>query len=143
MIVEHILKTKGTAVYTIERANQLSETARLLSDKRIGAAVVVDQAGTVCGVLSERDLVQAIARQGSSALSRPVSEFMTAEVVTCRLQDTVDALMELMTERRIRHLPVVEDGKLRGIISIGDVVKWRIAETVMEAEALREYIATG
>ena len=143
MIVESILKTKGTAVYTIEKASQLAETAKLLSDKRIGAAVVVDQDGKLCGVLSERDVVQAIARQGTPALSRPAGDFMTVNVVTCQLHDTVDALMELMTDRRIRHLPVVEDGQLRGIISIGDVVKWRIAETVMEAEALREYIATG
>jgi CBS domain-containing protein len=143
MIVESLLKTKGTSVYTIERRKQLSETVRLLADKRIGAAVVVDQVGALCGVLSERDVVQAIARQGSPALSRPVSDFMSVEVVTCRLHDTVDALMELMTKRRIRHLPVVEDGAIRGIVSIGDVVKWRIAETVMEAEALREYIATS
>lgn len=143
MIVETILKTKGTVVYTVERGSLLSETAQLLAEKRIGAAVVVDECGALCGVLSERDIVQAVAHRGSPALTCPVSDFMSIDVVTCQLHDTVDQLMEIVTDRRIRHLPVVEDGRLCGIVSIGDVVKWRIAETVMEAEALREYIATG
>ena len=143
MNVEGILKTKGAGVVTIEEGKQIHEIARVLHEKRIGAAVVVDSADNVCGVLSERDVVRAIAKEGPAALHQSVSSFMTADVITCGLHDTIDQLMNLMTDRRIRHLPVLEEGKLVGIISIGDVVKWRIAETVMEAEALRDYIATG
>ena len=143
MHVEVILKTKGSAVYTIKVGLQLEETAKLLMEKRVGAVIVLDDKGSVCGVLSERDIVHAIAQEGSGVLTRPVKDFMTSDVITCRLGDTVDRCMELMTDRRIRHLPVIEEGHLKGIISIGDVVKWRIAETEMEANAMREYIASG
>ena len=143
MRVDVILKTKGSAVYTIKEKLQLAETASLLMEKRIGAVVVLDKAGSVCGVLSERDIIHAIAQEGQAALTKPVKDYMTSDVVTCRLNDTINHCMELMTDRRIRHLPVVEDGHLKGIISIGDVVKWRIAETDMEAQAMREYIASG
>ena len=143
MHVESILRTKGTAVYTIGDGQQLAEAADMLTKKKIGAVVVLDHAGHVCGVLSERDIVHAIAQKGPAMLTRPVTDFMSTEVVTCSKHDTVDHCMGLMTDRRIRHLPVVEDGHLKGIVSIGDVVKWRIAETEMEANALREYIASG
>jgi len=143
MHVDVILRSKGSAVYTIEEKFQLAETASLLMEKRIGAAVVLDEAGSVCGVLSERDIVHALAKEGQAALAKPVMDYMTSNVVTCRLADTINHCMDLMTDRRIRHLPVVEEGHLKGIISIGDLVKWRIAETEMEAKAMRDYIASG
>jgi len=143
MHVESIINNKGSGVYTVRVGQQLSETVKLLTEKRVGAAVVLDDAGGVCGVLSERDVVHALAGEGAVVLTRPVRDFMTSDVVTCQLRDTIDHCMGLMTDRRIRHLPVVESGRLCGIISIGDVVKWRIVETQMEANAMREYIASG
>jgi len=143
MNVEGILKTKGAGVVTIERGQQVNHVAKVLTEKRIGAVVVVDEADRVCGVLSERDIVRALANEGPAALHQAVSVFMTADVITCGPRDSMDQLMSLMTGRRIRHLPVLDGGKLIGIVSIGDVVKWRIAETESEAASLREYIATG
>ena len=143
MNVEGILKTKGAGVVTIERGQQVNHVAKVLTEKRIGAVVIVDEADRVCGVLSERDIVRALAKEGPSALHQAVAAFMTADVITCGLRDSIDQLMSLMTGRRVRHLPVLDDGKLVGIVSIGDVVKWRIAETESEAASLREYIATG
>lgn len=143
MNVEAILRMKGRDVVTIDVNMPLEDVAKLLKAKRIGAAVVVNFADRVCGLASERDLVNAIAESGSDALSRPVQEVMTKDVTSCVLSDTIDELMNLMTDRRIRHLPVIERNELVGIVSIGDVVKWRIAETVYEAEALKAYISTG
>ena len=143
MNVEGILKTKGAGVVTIERGQQVNHVAKVLTEKRIGAVVIVDEADRVCGVLSERDIVRALASEGAAALHQAVSVFMTADVITCSPRDSMDHLMSLMTGRRIRHLPVLDDGQLVGIVSIGDVVKWRIAETESEAASLREYIATG
>jgi len=143
MNVDAILRIKGSAVATVDVSVTVEEAARLLKEKMIGAMIVLDSAGQVCGVISERDVVAAIASAGSRALTRPVNDFMTHDVVTCRRNDTIDQLMSQMTDRRIRHLPVVENGELVGIVSIGDVVKWRIAETEQEAEALKAYIATG
>lgn len=143
MNVEGILKTKGAGVVTIEQGQQVNHVAKVLTEKRIGAVVVVDETNRVCGVLSERDIVRALASEGSAALHQSVSVFMTSDVITCGPRDSMDQLMSLMTGRRVRHLPVLDDGKLVGIISIGDVVKWRIAETESEAASLREYIATG
>ena len=143
MTVASILKDKGNGVYTVEAGRMLADTAKILAERQIGAAVVVDAAGAVRGVISERDIVGAVAAIGVEALTRPVRDFMTTKVTFCRQSDTVEHLMTVMTERRIRHLPVVEDNRLLGIISIGDVVKRRIADTELEAEAMRQYIATG
>ncbi|MBX3507980.1 CBS domain-containing protein [Parvibaculum sp.] len=142
MNVATILKAKGSDVATVNPALTLAEAARLLTERGIGAVVVME-GRRVIGILSERDIVKAVARGGAEALKAPVRDVMTARVVTCSLNDSVDELMDAMTEGRFRHLPVVEDGELAGIVSIGDVVKHRIAETVMETEALRLYIATG
>ncbi len=142
MNVATILKAKGNDVTTVLPTMTLAEAARLLSERRIGAAIVM-HGRQVLGILSERDIVKAIARMGAEALDRPVREIMTARVVTCELNDSVDELMDSMTEGRFRHLPVIERGELVGIVSIGDVVKHRIAETVMETEALRLYIASS
>ena len=143
MLVKHILRDKGRDVVTIAGDATLSEAALLLARKRIGAVVVRDRDGSVAGILSERDVVRAVAEASVHALAQPVSRHMTRNVVTCTETDSVDDLMELMTRKRFRHVPVLADEKLSGIVSIGDVVKTRIAETVREAESLRGYIAAG
>jgi CBS domain-containing protein len=143
MHVASILKVKGQAVETVRVDATLMAAARRLSSKRIGAVVVTDKSGAIAGIVSERDIVHALAKEGVACLDWPVSEIMTQEVLTCTAGDTIDELMSRMTSRRCRHLPVVSDGSLAGIISIGDVVKHHIAEVEMEAMAMRDYIATG
>ncbi len=144
MQVKHILRTKGREVIAIQADATLSEAARLLARKRIGAVVVRDGHGSLAGILSERDVVRAVANDSVSALARPVSAYMTRAVATCGELDTVEELMEMMTHGRFRHVPVVDDHEqLMGIVSIGDVVKTRIEETVREAESLREYISAA
>lgn len=143
MNVASILKHKGRDCATIKQDQTVSEAVRVLSDKNIGALVVVDDAGDIAGILSERDVVANLADGSAELLAAPVSRIMTRDVFTCSPSDTTEQLMSQMTNSRIRHLPVKENGKLAGIISIGDVVKWRIAEVESRAEALREYIATG
>ena len=143
MTVESILKHKGSEVVTVGPGDTLEATASVLYSRKIGAVVVQDAAGNVVGVLSERDIVRGIAQGGASCLSRPVKDFMSGTVVSCRLHDTVIEVTGRMSDRRIRHLPVIENGKLVGMISIGDVVKRRIDEALLEADELRRYIATG
>lgn len=143
MNVSSILREKGSDVVTLPSDANLGEIARVLNERKIGAVVVVGAGGAVCGIASERDVVNAIVARGAAALDQPVADCMTANVVTCESSTSIDDLMNLMTDRRIRHIPVVEDGALKGIVSIGDVVKRKIAETEAEAEALKEYIATG
>ncbi|HMM14320.1 MAG: CBS domain-containing protein [Parvibaculum sp.] len=142
MNVASILKAKGSDVVTATPVMTLGETARLLTSRRIGAVVVL-HGQQVLGILSERDIVKAVAASGAEALDRPVRDFMTSRVTTCDLNDSADELMDIMTNGRFRHLPVVHKGELVGIVSIGDVVKHRIAETVMETEAMRLYIASS
>lgn len=142
MNVATILKAKGTDVATVSPSVTLGEAARLLAAKRIGAVLVME-GQRLAGILSERDIVKAIGHSGVEALDRTAREVMTSRIVTCELNDSVDELMDRMTEGRFRHLPVIEGGELVGIISIGDVVKHRIAETVMETEALKLYIANS
>jgi CBS domain-containing protein len=143
MTVEHILAGKGTDVATVQPERSLAEAAKAMADRRIGALVVSDGDRAVLGILSERDIVRAVARHGGSALDEPVSRFMTSNVVTCRREASINELMGLMTEGKFRHVPVVEGGRLTGIVSIGDVVKNRLAEIEAEHQALREYIATA
>ncbi len=143
MHVSTILAQKGNAVYTVEPGQMLTDTASLLAKNGIGSVVVVDAGKDICGILSERDIVHALASDGTSAMSRPVKDYMSKDVVTCTAEDSINHLMELMTKNRIRHLPVVEAGRLNGIVSIGDVVKCRIAEAEAESDALKAYIATG
>ena len=143
MHVASILKVKGQAVETVRIDATLMTAARRLSSKRIGAVVVTDKSGDIAGIVSERDIVHTLAKEGVAALDWPVSEVMTRDVLTCTAGDTIDQLMSRMTARRCRHLPVLSDGALAGIISIGDVVKHHIAEVEMEAMAMRDYIATG
>jgi CBS domain-containing protein len=141
MNVAAILKHKGRAVITAGAHTTLMEVAATLAAKRIGAIVIVATRGTVAGIVSERDIIRALAAHGPDCLSQPVSQVMTKQVVTCQETDTLDELMAMMTARRFRHLPVVTSNALVGIISIGDVVKHHIAEVEMEATAMRDYIA--
>lgn len=143
MRVDTILDRKGRDIVTLSPEMLVSEAVRVLCEHRIGAVVVTDPDGAVCGIFSERDLIMGIDEKGAALLGAPVSTVMTTEVHTCTRAHTVIEVMEMMTRRRIRHIPVVEDGALIGIVSIGDAVKNRIAETESEAEAMREYIATG
>lgn len=143
MQVRHLLREKGREVITISSDATISEAARLLARRRIGAVVVRATDGSLAGILSERDIVRAVADDSFAALGQSVSAHMTRAIVTCAEGDSVEDLMEQMTRGRFRHIPVVNDERLCGIISIGDVVKSRIEETVREAESLREYIAAG
>jgi CBS domain-containing protein len=151
VLIEHILHRKGREVETISAAASVSDAAVLLRDRNIGALVVMadeDAEGgvAVAGILSERDVVRAlgVAEADSAAvLSQPVSSLMTTEVVTCEPRTTVDELMRLMTDRRIRHVPVLDGGTLAGIVSIGDVVKSRIDELKEETDTLHEYLSSG
>jgi CBS domain-containing protein len=143
MLVRHILREKGRDVVTVTPDATLSEAARLLARKRIGALVVRGADGAVKGILSERDIVHAVAEASVSALAHAVSQHMTGSIETCAETDSVDDLMELMTRRRFRHVPVMDGERLAGIVSIGDIVKTHIAETEREAIALRQYIAAS
>lgn len=142
MNVATILKAKGSEVSSVSPETSLRDVAVLLTERRIGAVLVM-QDRKVMGIISERDIVKAVAAHGGEALNGPVRDVMTSRVITCGLNDSVDELMDSMTTGRFRHLPVIEKGELVGIVSIGDVVKHRIAETVMESEAMRLYIANG
>lgn len=142
MHVSAIIGDKGNAIYSVGPDDIVSNAVAMLSDKRIGA-VLVTQSDHVLGVFSERDVIRALSRAGAGIMSQPVKDFMTTDVVTCQRGDSIDHLMGLMTERRIRHLPVIEDGKVVGMISIGDVVKFRMAEAEAESDALKSYIASG
>jgi len=141
MNVEGILKTKGGAVLWIAPGAGIAEAVKLLEQKRIGALVVSADGVTPEGMLSERDIVQGLAREGTRLLERRVEELMTRAVVTCGLADQVGELTALMTERRIRHIPVIHEGRLAGLVSIGDVVKNRLEEIEWEASSLKTYIA--
>jgi CBS domain-containing protein len=143
MNVARILKDKGRSVVTASPEDSLRKIVETLAAERIGALVVCDRDRHVKGIISERDVVRMLAANGAAALDQPVSLYMTKEVRTCKEADTVGWLMEEMTSHRFRHMPVCEAGRLIGIVSIGDVVKQRIAVAELEAASMREYIATG
>ena len=143
MTVETILAGKGSGVATIAPDRLLADAARLLAEKRIGAIVVSADGVAVLGIISERDIVRAVAANDGAALKDPIERHMTTNVVTCTRQAAINELMEIMTEQKFRHVPVVEDGRLAGIVSIGDIVKRRVAEIEAEQQSLREYIATA
>ena len=141
MIVRQILKTKGSSVVSVPGAEPLANVATVLHEMRIGAVIVHDAQVHPIGILSERDIVSAVAEFGAAALDQPANLYMTEDIITCTPEDHIDTLMQVVTERRVRHLPVIErDGHLAGIISIGDLVKARIGELESEKEALRTYI---
>lgn len=141
MLVSQILKDKGDMVFTASPSDSVAGVAALLQARRVGAMVVLDSDQQVAGIVSERDIVRVVAELGADGLSQPVSACMTQDVVFAEPHETVDALLSRMTDRRIRHLPVCRGGRLVGIISIGDLVKSKIAETVAEAETLKAYIS--
>jgi CBS domain-containing protein len=143
MTVRAILAAKGGDVATIEPTTNVAAAAKILAERRIGALVVTGPEGRVIGIVSERDIVRALATRGIAALELPLTEIMTRKVTTCGQSDTISSIMGRMTEGKFRHLPVVEQGKLSGIISIGDVVKHRLEEMEREQAALRDYILTA
>ncbi len=143
MLISQILKTKGDTIFTVLPGDTVAKAAALLDSRRVGALVVTDDKGGVAGIISERDIVRVLARGGAAALEGPISACMTADVIFAEPSESVDALLGRMTDRRIRHLPVCSGGKLLGIVSIGDLVKTKIAETEAEARSLKEYITAG
>lgn len=142
MLVSQILKDKGRHVLSAAPEDNLAEVARRLESERVGALLVLE-ADRVVGIISERDIVIALARLGAAALDTPVRSCMTAEVIGARPTDTVDSLLALMTDRRIRHLPVLSGEELCGLVSIGDLVKHKIGEVEAEAQTLKAYISAG
>lgn len=141
MYVRDILRDKGDNVVSLVTSEPLASGLALMAEKHIGAVLVTDQDGAIAGILSERDVVTAIHSHGEGVFGKTVGDLMTTKVVTCTPQDPIVAIMGMMTAKRFRHVPVLDEGKLVGLISIGDVVKFRIEETEAEAEALRKYIA--
>jgi CBS domain-containing protein len=143
MTVKSILSSKGRDVTTIEPTATLEAAIALLVQRRIGALVVLGPERRMIGILSERDIVRVLATQGAGALSAPLAQVMTRKVSTCSESDTVSAIMEQMTAGKFRHVPVLDQDRLVGIVSIGDVVKYRLGEMEREQEALRDYIQTA
>ena len=141
MLVSQILKEKGDLVFTVSPHETVTQAAALLHQRKVGAMVVVNQNDAVVGILSERDVVRVVALDGPAGLNRPVSSCMTRDVIFALPGETVDSLLGRMTDRRIRHLPVMNQGRLAGLISIGDLVKRKIAETEAETRELKAYIA--
>jgi CBS domain-containing protein len=142
MTVRSILDSKGHQVLSVEPDAKLAEAVNILGGKKIGAVLVMSQ-GRIEGILSERDIVRVLSERGAAVLEEPVSGVMTRKVVSCRQSDTVAGIMEMMTLGKFRHLPVVEDGKVVGLISIGDIVKRRVQEYETEQEALQNYIKSA
>ncbi|MGO9634296.1 MAG: CBS domain-containing protein [Steroidobacteraceae bacterium] len=140
MIVKNILLGRRGNVVTIEPSADLAAAVKLLAERRIGAVIILGGDHHIVGILSERDIVRALAEHGPTALNEPVGQVMTRDVKTCSEDDTIEDLMARMTKGKFRHMPVVEQGKLIGIVSIGDVVKNRVEEIEHESEALRDYI---
>ena len=143
MTVASILKSKGDRVIAVAPSDSIASVVAVLIRDGVGAALVRGAEGRVVGVVSERDVVRGLNKHGKELLAIPAEQLMTRDVVFCAPGDTIPDVMQLMTERRFRHLPVLDHGRLVGLISIGDVVKWRIAEAELETESLRQYIATG
>jgi CBS domain-containing protein len=143
MNVTTILSAKGGDVISIEPTAILETAVRTLAERRIGALLVLGPDRRVIGILSERDIVRVLAEQGAAGLAQPLAQVMTRKVVTCSPSDTVDVLMERMTTGKFRHVPVVEQDRVIGVISIGDVVKHRLKEIEQESAALRDYIQTA
>lgn len=143
MNIGHILKTKALGVSTARPDDSIAEITSRLAQRKIGAIVIVGDNGKVAGIISERDIIRLIAEHGAKALTLSASDGMTREVISCSRSSTLEEIMDAMTHGRFRHLPVIEDGSLVGIISIGDVVKHHNAEVELEVTAMRGYLATG
>jgi len=143
MFVSDILSQKGGLVFSVTPGTTVAEVAKQLSVRRIGSVLVLSDQSEVAGIVSERDLVRALATHGAKAMELEARQIMTRDVVTCHPDDSIDEVMQTMTSGRFRHIPVVHRGELLGLVSIGDVVKARIEETEHEAEALKAYIVAG
>lgn len=143
MIIGQILKSKSRGVVTARPEDSIQEIAQRLAERKIGAVVIVAEGGSVAGIISERDIIRLVAEHGAAALAMKASDGMTRNVVSCTRENNLDQIMDMMTRGRFRHLPVIEDGALVGILSIGDVVKHHTAEVELEVTAMRGYLATG
>ncbi len=143
MTIASIIQGKPHRLITAAPDEALQQAAEILTRERIGALLVLKPNGDIAGILSERDIVKAVGLKGAEVLSRPVAELMTKEVTCCSPEDTVDQAMALMTEKRFRHLPVRQGGRIVAMLSIGDVVKMKVEEAEAESQSLREYIARG
>jgi CBS domain-containing protein len=143
MTVSIILADKGRDVVTIEPSASLAQAVQMLAEKRIGAALVLGADRRIAGIISERDIVRALAARGAAVLEEPVSQTMTRKVETCNESDAVATIMERMTAGKFRHMPVVDQGRVIGVVSIGDIVKHRVHEIERESVALRDYIMTA
>ena len=141
MHVAAVIKRKGSNVVSIAPDRTIAEAVSLLIENGIGAVLVLDGTGAIHGILSERDIINGLSKQGADALTQPVDALMTRDVLRCSPHDTIAEVMEVMTERRTRHLAVIENGKLAGLISIGDVVKQRLIDANLEVETLRGYVS--
>jgi len=143
MTISKILAEKGREIFSIEPAATLQSAATLLAEKRIGAVLILGADRRIIGILSERDIVRAVGERGVAALEQPVSQTMTRKVSTCTEGETLGCIMERMTEGKFRHVPVVDQGRVIGIVSIGDVVKHRLQEMEHDSAAMRDYILTA
>ncbi len=143
MHARDILKNKGNRVFNAKSEMLVADISRMLHENRIGAVLILDAAGKIAGILSERDIVSGMAKHGAAVTTMTVGTLMTREVMTCQPTDLIADIMATMTAKRIRHLPVVEEGRLLGVISIGDVVKYRLDEAAQEVDTLREYVMTA
>ncbi len=143
MTVSIILAGKGREVVTIEPGASLADAVRLLAEKRIGAALILGADRRIAGIISERDIVRVLAERGAAALDEPVSRTMTRNVETCNATEAVSNIMERMTAGKFRHMPVVDQGRVIGVVSIGDIVKHRLHEMERESAAMRDYIVTA
>jgi len=140
MTVARIINQKGADIVTVRSNTTVAESVQLLTKHNIGTVVVSDDGVSVAGILSERDIIHGLSESGPALLKQPISKIMTREVETCSPQDTTVSLLARMTKQRTRHIPVVEDGQLTGIVSIGDVVKLRLDDLATDNEAMRDYI---
>ena len=136
MLISEVLRSKGDNVVKIRATDSIRLAVRMLAEHRIGSLVVEDQTAKLVGIFSERDFINAIARDGAAVLGLNVQELMTKRIISCRSTDRVDAVLATMTNVRIRHLPVIDDGELKGLVSIGDLVKYRLDEKELEASVL-------
>jgi len=140
MNVQAILEAKGHDVVTTRPETSIADVCRLLQRRRIGAVPVVDDAGTILGILSERDMVAGLSEHGVAVVGLTAAQLMTRQVRHCHPDDSIGEIMAVMTNRRVRHLPVIDEGRLCGLVSIGDVVKARLDETALEVDSLRQYV---
>ncbi len=143
VLVARILAAKGFEVFTAAPHRTMGEVVTMLAERRIGTIIVCGADGSIAGIISERDVVRALAKNGAAMLNDPVSAYMTRDVVTGSLDDTVDEMMDRMTAGKFRHVPILDGRRLVGLVSIGDVVKHRLADAEAEASAMRDYIATA